>query len=97
MTDELGCRKCGEIESLCICPELIEEAWQIYDGNNCKFSAGWLKPAQGPRGVDTMYIRFEKDGVEPTMFYVRPDEMAVIAAIAGQMVARDCIAKADKK
>lgn len=76
--------------------KLIEEAWQIFTGNNCKFSAGWVEPPQGPRGVDTVYLRFEKDGVTPTHFLLRPDELAAIAACASQIVARDCIDKADK-
>ncbi len=55
--------------------ELIK---QEYTANNCKFSAGFLYG----HPVDTMYIRMEKDGVDPTIIMLRPDEMACIAWLA---------------
>ena len=48
---------------------------QEYAGNNCKISAGFIKG----HPIDDVYFRFEKDGVEPTEVYLRPDEMAAIA------------------
>jgi hypothetical protein len=54
---------------------------QEYGGNNCKFSAGFVKGANKPP-EDTMYIRLEKDGVEPTTLLLTPDEMQVLAWIS---------------
>jgi len=48
---------------------------QEYAGNNSVFSAGTCDGA----GVDTVYIRLEKNGEEPTQLFLRPDEMAAIA------------------
>lgn len=49
-----------------------------YAENNCVLSAGLCEGDP----VDTMYIRFEKDGSEPFIIHVRPDEMAIIAWLA---------------
>ena len=54
--------------------EVIE---QKYTGNNCKFSGGFVDN----HPVDSMYIRLEKDGEEPTIIYLRPDEVACIGWI----------------
>lgn len=51
---------------------------QEYSGNNCIFSAGFVEG----HPVDTMYLRFEKDGAEPAVILLRPDEMAIIAWLA---------------
>ena len=51
---------------------------QEYVGNNCIFSAGFVSGHE----VDTMYIRLEKDGKEPEIILLRPDEMACIAWLA---------------
>jgi len=51
---------------------------QEYAGNNCIFSAGFVSGHE----VDTMYIRLEKDGEEPEIILLRPDEMACIAWLA---------------
>jgi hypothetical protein len=51
---------------------------QEYSGNNCVFSAGFVDGHEG----DTMYLKFEKDGVEPEIIHLRPDEMACIAWLA---------------
>jgi hypothetical protein len=48
---------------------------QVYAGNNCVFSAGFVEG----HPIDTMYIRMEKDGVDPTVLLFRPDEMACLA------------------
>lgn len=51
---------------------------QEYEANHCIFSAGFVFGDD----TDSMYIRMEKDGVEPTILLFRPDEMAVIAWLA---------------
>lgn len=53
----------------------VEVCAQEYSGNNCKFSSGFVEG----HSVDTIYIRLEKDGVEPTMLLLRPDEAAAMA------------------
>lgn len=58
---------------------------QEYTGNNCIFSAGFVEGENKP-DVDTMYLRLEKDGVEPTILLLRPDEMQIIAWLAGGVV-----------
>jgi hypothetical protein len=59
----------------------VEFIRQEYGGNNCVISAGFVKGDNKP-GVDTCYIRLEKDGVEPTTLLLRPDEMQSIAWVA---------------
>jgi len=54
---------------------------QEYKGNNCIISGGFITGNNKP-SVDTIYLRLEKDGVEPTILYLRPDEMQAIAWIA---------------
>lgn len=51
---------------------------QEYTKNNCVFSAGFVDG----HPIDTMYIRLEKDGEEPTIIFLRPDEMACMAWLA---------------
>ena len=58
--------------------EYQEVLRQEQSGNNCVFSAGFVEGHE----VDTMYIRLEKDGTEPTILLFRPDEMATIAWLA---------------
>jgi hypothetical protein len=58
---------------------------QGYSGNNCVISGGFVKGKNKPR-VDTLYLRLEKDGVEPTQILLRPDEMQIIAWIASGVV-----------
>ena len=58
--------------------EYIEVLRQEQSGNNCIFSAGFVDGHE----VDTMYMRLEKDNVEPTIILLRPDEMASIAWLA---------------
>lgn len=48
---------------------------QEYVVNNCKFSAGFVRG----HPADTLYLRLEKDGVEPSLFLLRPDEVAALA------------------
>jgi len=50
---------------------------QEYTGNNCVFSGGSVDGA--PHPADTYYLRWSKNGAEPTMLLLRPDEVAAIA------------------
>ena len=49
---------------------------QEYTGNNCIFSGGTVEGCEVPE--DVFYLRWEKDGVDPTMLLIRPDEAAAI-------------------
>lgn len=49
---------------------------QEYTGNNCVFSAGYVDGCEVPE--DIFYLRWTKDGVNPTMLLIRPDEAAAI-------------------
>lgn len=42
---------------------------------NCKFSSGSVEG----HPVDTLYLRWERNGEEPSTLLLRPDEMAAIA------------------
>ncbi len=57
---------------------LNEVLRQEYTANNCVFSAGFVDG----HPTDVMYLRMEKDGNEPTIILLRPDEMASIAWLA---------------
>ena len=54
---------------------------QEYGGNNCIIRGGFVDGENKP-SVDTVFLRLEKDGVEPTTLLLRPDEMQAIAWIA---------------
>jgi hypothetical protein len=54
---------------------------QEYGGNNCVISAGFVEGRNKPK-EDTCYLRLEKDGVEPTVLLLRPDELQTIAWVA---------------
>jgi hypothetical protein len=58
---------------------------QEYGGNNCVISAGEVSGDDKPE-VDTHYLRLEKDGVEPTVLLLRPDELQSIAWVASGAV-----------
>jgi hypothetical protein len=58
---------------------------QEYSGNRCIFSAGFVEGSNKPE-EDTIYIRLEKDGVEPTVLLLRPDEAQSLAWIATGVV-----------
>jgi hypothetical protein len=60
---------------------LTEIIKQEYGGNNCVISGGFVKGKNKPK-VDTCYLRLEKDGVEPTVLLLRPDEIQSIAWVA---------------
>lgn len=66
--------------------ELQEVTKQEYSGNNCKISSGYVTG----NGIDTVYLKLEKDGVEPTLICVRPDELqAIIWVCSGTMWATE--------
>lgn len=58
---------------------------QEYAGNNCVISAGFVEGDNKPE-VDTCYLRLEKDGVEPTVLLLRPDEIQSIAWVSAGAV-----------
>jgi hypothetical protein len=58
---------------------------QEYSGNSCVFSAGFVEGENKPE-VDTMYLKLEKDGVEPTILLLRPDEMQIIGWLSSGVV-----------
>jgi len=62
-----------------------EIAKQEYGVNNCKISAGFVK-GRGKAKVDTVYVRLEKDGEEPTTILLRPDEAQAIAWVSAGVV-----------
>ena len=51
---------------------------QEYGGNNCIISAGFVDGDAKP-DVDEIYLKLEKDNVEPTVLFLRPDEAQIIA------------------
>jgi len=57
---------------------LKEICKQEYAGNNCKISAGFVEAD----GVDTVYLKLEKDGVKPTTLFLRPDELQAIVWVS---------------
>ena len=54
---------------------------QEYGGNNCVISGGFVEGKNKPI-VDTVYLKLEKDEVEPTLLLLRADEIQAIAWIA---------------
>jgi len=58
---------------------------QEYGGNHCVISSGFIEGEDKP-SVDTIYLRLEKDGVEPTMLLLRPDEAQAIAWITAGVI-----------
>ena len=54
---------------------------QEYGGNNCIIRGGFVDGKNKP-SVDTIFLRLEKDGVDPTTLLLRPDEMQAIAWVA---------------
>lgn len=67
--------------------EYQEMIRQEYTENNCIISAGFVTGHE----VDTVYLRLEKDGVEPTQLLLRPDEMIAIAWVCSGTVWSDLI------
>ena len=62
--------------------ELIK---QEYGGNNCVISAGFVEGEDKPE-VDIIYLRLEKDSIEPTILLLRPDEAQAIAWVSSGVV-----------
>ena len=58
---------------------------QEYTGNNCIIRAGFVEGENKP-SVDTIFLRLEKDGVDPTTLLLRPDEMQAIAWCANGVI-----------
>jgi len=58
---------------------------QEYCGNNCIISAGFVEGENKPE-VDIIYIRLEKDNVEPTVLLLRPDEAQALAWVSSGVV-----------
>ena len=54
---------------------------QEYGGNDCVFSAGLVEGKNKPP-EDTIFVRLEKSGREPTVLLLRPDEAQALAWIA---------------
>ena len=58
---------------------------QEYTGNNCIISAGFVEGKNKPE-VDKIYIRLEKDSVEPTILLLRPDEAQILAWVSSGVI-----------
>ncbi len=58
---------------------------QEYNGNNCIISGGFVDGENKPE-VDKIYLKLEKDNVEPTLILLRPDEMQIIGWIASGVI-----------
>ena len=60
--------------------ETIEQPYQ-----NCRVSAGVVHDNESVPD-DTVYLKLERDGEEPTIYTMRPDEaMAVIYCLSGAL------------
>lgn len=69
---------------------------QAYGGNNCVFSAGFVTGRGKPK-VDTVYLKFEKDGAEPRWYLLTPDELQAIAWVSAGAVWSHLIQERMKK
>jgi hypothetical protein len=56
----------------------IELVKQEYAGNHCKISAGFVEGEDKP-DIDTIFVKLEKDGVEPTIIILTPDEAQALS------------------
>lgn len=59
-----------------------ESQRQEYGTNNCVFSAGHVEGA----GIDTVYLKWIKDGDKGGMLLLTPDELQAIAWVASGTV-----------
>jgi len=66
--------------------ELIRQEYSV---NHCVFSGGYVDGDL----VDTVYLRMEKDGVEPTILLLRPDEMQALAWICNGVLWSESMAR----
>lgn len=57
----------------------IEMNRQEYAGNNCVFSAGFVEG----HAIDTMYLKWQKEGDSGGMLLLTPDELQALAWVAG--------------
>ena len=55
------------------CQQALEQPYQ-----DCTFSAGLVTGAE----PDTVYLRMERDGEQPTTLFLRPDEMLALVWVA---------------
>ena len=62
---------------------------QEYSINHCVFSGGYVEGDP----VDTVYLKLEKDGVEPTILLLRPDEMQALAWICNGVLWSEAMAQ----
>lgn len=88
------CQGCGaELESAAS-PHTWEDCNLSFDEiaaqpyTDAKFSSGVVSG----HPVDTMYLRFERDGQAPTTILLRPDEMAAVLHVAAGALWSHCIA-----
>jgi hypothetical protein len=58
---------------------------QEYGGNNSILSAGFAEGENKPE-VDSIYIKLEKDNVDPTILLLRPDEAQALAWISSGVI-----------
>ena len=66
--------------------ELIRQEYSV---NHCVFSGGYVDGDP----VDTVYLRMEKDGAEPTILLLRPDEMQALAWICNGVLWSESMAR----
>lgn len=62
---------------------------QEYGVNHCVFSGGYVDGDP----VDTVYLKLEKDGAEPTTILLRPDEMQALAWICNGVLWSESMAR----
>ena len=76
--------------------EFTEVIRQEYAENNCIIRAGFVDGDNKPQ-VDTVFLRLEKDGEEPTTILLRPDEMQIIAWVATGVILSHLRHEADRQ
>ena len=62
---------------------------QEYGVNHCVFSGGYVDGDP----VDTVYLKLEKDGAEPTILLFRPDEMQALAWVCNGVLWSESMAR----
>lgn len=74
----------------------IAQCWQAVSQpyQNCVISAGLVEGIE----PDTLYLRFARDGDEPSTFLLRPDEMlAVLHVGAGALWSAEMLGSQDEQ